>query len=301
MRNGMHIHRRERWVSASTALFVAALHALFVTPFMLGAAAHKRPVMPDVPGAGASALKANAPLVEAMTLVDLSHAAQSDEPPLEELASLGIELPRSNLTIASPDFVPPFFDEEAVEDPETTEAAGDTEGHAMMFGRYLGQISARIERAWRRPRSAIDAPRFSCQTKIEQDERGKVLSVELRHCNGDVRWQRSLVAAIEHASPLPAPPTPSVFARMLVLDFGAEPFQDGVSDEHHYEPEMRVAALSGLAAPRSSVDSDHAASQVAQHRGPIHLRIEGNTVTWTLQDPQETSAEQPMRVEEQLQ
>jgi hypothetical protein len=277
----MRTRSREWWVSACTAIFVAALHALFVTPFVLGAAAHKRPVMPDMQGAGASALKASAPPVEAMTLVDLSHSAQSDEPPLEELASLGIELPRSNLIIASPDFTPPLFDEEAVEDRETTEAAGDTQGHAKMFGRYLGQISTRIERAWRRPRSAVDTPRFSCQTKIEQDEHGKVLTVELRHCNGDARWQQSLVAAIGHASPLPAPPTPSVFARVLVLSFSAEPYVASVSDESEFEPEPRLASASR--GPTQVVtNTDKTLDDISRHQGAIELRIEGANVTWTL-------------------
>ena len=171
------------------------------------------------------------------------HTSRSEDEPLEELASLGIELPQAALVIASPDpLPPPLLDEEAIDDSETTEASGDTHGHAQMFGRYLGQISARIERAWLRPRSPISAPRFSCQTKIEQDQDGKVLSIELRHCNGDARWQRSLVSAIEHASPLPAPPTPSVFARMLVLNFSADAFQAGISNARRYEPEIRLAA-----------------------------------------------------------
>jgi hypothetical protein len=280
---------REWWVSASSAISVVALHALFITPLVLGSAARKRPVMPDMPGAGASALQSSAPLVEAMTLVDLSHTSRSDEPPLEELASLGIELPRSGLTIASPELTPPLFDEEAVEDRETTEAAGDTEGHAKMFGRYLGQISARIERAWRRPRSGIDASRFTCQTKIEQDERGKVLSVELRYCNGDSIWQRSLVTAIEHASPLPAPPIPSVFARMLVLDFSASAFQQGISDAHLYAPETRLAASEHASMVKIVGDPEKTLAGVSAHQGSIHLRIEGRTVTWTLEDSQSAS------------
>ncbi len=271
------------------AALVFALHAAFVAPFVLVASVHKRPVMPDMPGGSASALTASARQVEAMTLVDLSRTAQSETLPLEELASIGIEIPKLDIFVATPELAPiPMFEEEAAEDSEATEAAGDIEGHARMFGRYLGQISARIERAWRRPRSAIGAPRFSCQTKIEQDEHGKVLSVELRHCNGDARWQQSLVTAIEHASPLPAPPTWSVFARMLVLDFSAQPFQAGLSDERAYEPEVRLAA-SEPPAPAYSTPEPDTLRDLSQYEGPIYLRIEGNKVTWTLEDSAPTS------------
>ncbi|MGH8240775.1 MAG: TonB C-terminal domain-containing protein, partial [Steroidobacteraceae bacterium] len=162
--------------------------------------------------------------------------------------------------------------EEEIADAETTEAAGDTQGQAEMFGRYLGQVSARIERAWRRPRSAIGAGLFSCQTKIEQDERGKVLSVELRYCTGDARWQHSLVAAIERASPLPSPPVPAVFTRWLTLDFSGEPWQAGISNVQDYEPEIRLAK------------SVEAPVDVSRHQGHIELRIEGDTVRWTVSE-----------------
>jgi len=236
--------RRQWWASGGAAIIALALHLLMVAPLMVGGVVHKQPPPPDQPGAGASALASSAALVPAMTLVDLLHTTNSEQPPLEELASAGLELPQSALVIASPDPLPPPILDEAFDDAETTEAAGDTRGHAEMFGRYLGQVSARIERAWRRPRSAIGAigaPHFSCQTKIEQDERGKVLSVELRYCNGDIRWQLSLVSAIERASPLPAPPVPSVFTRWLTLDFSAEPWQPGLSNAHDYEPEIRLS------------------------------------------------------------
>jgi TonB C terminal len=277
--------RRQWWASAGAVILAIAAHLLMVAAFIPGGAAHKRPPPPDQPGAGASALASSTLMPEAMTLVQLLHTETSDSEPLEELASLGIALPHSALVIASPDPTPPpVLDEEAIEDAESTEAAGDTHGHAEMFGRYLGQISARIERAWRRPRSAIGASRFSCQTKIEQDERGKVLSVELRYCNGDVRWKHSLVSAIERASPLPAPPIPSVFARWLTLNFSAESWQAGLSNAHDYEPEIRLA-VSSEASPRQLVTNpDKALADVARYQGHIELRIEGDMILWTLSD-----------------
>lgn len=276
--------RTRHWgVSSAAALVATALHVMLIAPLVIGGG-NTRPPPPDQPGAGASALHSSTQLVEAMTLVDLLHTAPSEEPPLEELASLGMELPSSTVVVASPELAPmPMLEEDTTED-STAEAAGDTQGHAAMFGRYLGQITARIERAWKRPRTAIGVSRFSCQTKIEQDEQGKVLSVELRHCNGDAQWQRSLVSAIEHASPLPAPPTPSVFARMLVLSFSSESWQEGVSNAHLYEPVVAIASVSPAVPSEVVTNPDKSLADVARHRGHIELRIEGNAVQWTLED-----------------
>jgi hypothetical protein len=49
--------------------------------------------------------------------------------------------------------------------------------------------------------------------------RGEVLEVTLLECDSSPEWQQSLVNAIDAASPLPAPPNQSVFARSLVLNF----------------------------------------------------------------------------------
>jgi hypothetical protein len=65
------------------------------------------------------------------------------------------------------------------------------------------------------------------------------MEIELAHCNDDVRWQTSLVAAIQSASPLPAPPDPDVFSRILTIEFTAEPFAPG-KDAEGFEPESRT-------------------------------------------------------------
>lgn len=123
-----------------------------------------------------------------------------------------------------------------------THASGDDPGRAVMFGRYVGQISARIERAWMRPRTPIESGRFTCRARIVQDKTGVVQEVELRDCNGDARWQVSLARAIQSASPLPAPPNPSVFAKTLTLEFSSEPFIPG-GDAEGFEPQTRTAML----------------------------------------------------------
>ncbi len=279
---------RHWWASGTAAIGATVIHVSLIAPLVMATARHK-PRLPDQIGAGASAQVASSELATSMTLVDLQQDSTSEESPLERLASEGIELPQSALMIASPEpTFAPDLDEDATEDRTMTEAAGDTSGHAAMFGRYIGQINARIERAWLRPRDPIESGRFSCQTKIEQDANGKVLSIELRHCNGNVSWQQSLVSAIEHASPLPSPPIPSVFAGRLILNFGSNAYEAGISDERAYQPEIRVAdANVQVAASNQQIESP--TPELTNFRGSIHLNIEGKKVTWELEPGQRTS------------
>jgi hypothetical protein len=153
----------------------------------------------------------------------------------------------------------------------------DVENHSssgVISGRYVGQIQARIERAWLRPRTAIGAPIFQCQVQVEQDGAGQVGDVTLIKCNGDTRWQVSLVHAIEAASPLPAAPAPTVFARHILLEFRAMAYAPGVNADL-YEPAARPAPKEAeesngtFQAVREAVTAPHA------HK-VIRLRIEGS-------------------------
>jgi hypothetical protein len=127
--------------------------------------------------------------------------------------------------------------------PPTPEAtAADAGRLSKMYGRYVGQITSRVERAWRRPRTAIGDSSFSCQVRILQDANGNVNEVMLAKCNGDVRWQLSLVQAIQSASPLPAPPDPDVFSRTLRLEFKAEAYSaQSPADDYESLPSARMA------------------------------------------------------------
>ncbi len=117
------------------------------------------------------------------------------------------------------------------------DAAGDATARAALFGRYLGQITARISRAWLRPRTSIGGDRFSCWVQVEQDSRGNVEEITLKSCNGTIAWQASLVHAIESASPLPAPPDSSVFTKTLTFEMGADGF-DRQRSADGYEPAL---------------------------------------------------------------
>ena len=108
-------------------------------------------------------------------------------------------------------------------------------GLVVLSGRYLGQIQARIERAWRRPRSAIGSNLFRCQVQIDQRRNGQVGDITLQRCNGTMQWQESLVRAIDDASPLSAPPNPAVFSHHLILVFRSMGYTHG-APSGEFEP-----------------------------------------------------------------
>ena len=115
-------------------------------------------------------------------------------------------------------------------------------GRRLLYGRYIGQITARIERAWMRPRTPIDdVAFFACRVRVTQDRRGIVQEIELVRCNGTPRWQTSVVQAIQSASPLPAPPDADVYTSQITLDLQSATFTPGASAEG-FEPEVSVAA-----------------------------------------------------------
>jgi TonB C terminal len=109
-------------------------------------------------------------------------------------------------------------------DPALSEDSEGDAASSALFGRYVGQIDARIQRAWRRPRDPVEQEIFSCRARIEQNASGAIKEVTLERCNGNSRWQLSLLHAIQQASPLPAPPDPGVFKSVLHLDFRALPY-----------------------------------------------------------------------------
>lgn len=137
--------------------------------------------------------------------------------------------------------VPPPTDIGGLEDLQDTENTSNVgPDHSMMAGRYLGQIDARIDRAWIRPRTPIDSGLFACRVRVVQGNDGRVQEIEIIQCNGDTAWQVSLVRAIQSASPLPAPPDPKVFSRKLILEFHSTPFVPG-ADAEGFEPEPKMA------------------------------------------------------------
>lgn len=153
-------------------------------------------------------------------------------------------------------------------------------GLGVIYGRYLGQVHARIDRAWLRPRTAIGAPIFECQVQMDQDSAGRVLTMTLVECNGGPRWQLSLVHAIEAASPLPMPPAQAVLEPHVIMTFRAMAYSPGVSAQL-YEPSHAVPAEQGPDERdfQSQVAIQSLAEAARAHSGKaMELRIEGSKV-----------------------
>ncbi len=235
------------WIGAAGSLF---LHALFFLSVLFGAQVMKVR-RPEVQGVGAARIQSREAPSETLILLNLSTPVKSRPPLIAKLASLGLLPADLPMTLISPDPLPHFAHsaDHAAENKKTAAPIDreDAELRAALFGRYTGQIDARIERAWQQPRSPVnreeasmqglgpndsrtraivDEP-FECEVRILQDRQGDVQEVQLLRCNGDVAWRQSLVTAILAASPLPAPPSPDVFSDAITLTFVAGSLASG--------------------------------------------------------------------------
>jgi hypothetical protein len=162
----------------------------------------------------------------------------------------------SKMKIKSPISVDPpeFLNLETLalsEDEAANRTASGADGAELsrLFGIYTGQIQARIDRVWRRPRTPVneegasssDSESFQCEAQIVQDIKGNVQEILLPRCNGSPAWQHSLVMAIRQASPMPAPPSEKVFRRSINLNFIGLTYMVGAADdEYELEPQSTV-------------------------------------------------------------
>lgn len=276
----MSLKSRPFAVSAAGAVGVLLLHAVLVISFVLSLSLPSTR-RPNTTGTGASAFVSAAESDMTVVFIDEPTPAEDTAPPRSpSLASRGIMQPDEQLVVLGPDPSPAGTNVETAdsEDAVSDTASGDAAEHARLYGRYLGQLEARIERAWMRPRSEIGAPRFSCRARIRQDRRGAVAEASLDHCNGTERWQQSLLSAIRTASPLPAPPDASVYADVLLLSFASEAFVEGGSLQG-FEPESRLAdahdrsALESFQRFASGTQSDYRSDDKAGT--VVHLTIIG--------------------------
>jgi TolA protein len=100
---------------------------------------------------------------------------------------------------------------------EEQDSAASREHNESLRATWARAILAHIMRNWNKPpRLSTD---FRCELRVTQEPGGKVTNVTLGSCNGDQAVKESILAAIYGASPLPAPPDPSVFDRILLLTF----------------------------------------------------------------------------------
>lgn len=245
-------HRLPRinWLAASVAaLSSLAIHVALIEA-VLWQEGGARTRLPNSQGLGANLITADEEPIATLIFIEDPGAGHSEENPLEKMASAGKVLQSLQLTIITPQ---PSLDlsgepsdaQEAARDSDS--ASADRQARAALFGRYLGQIQARVDRVWRRPRVSPGPDGFDCRVQLRQTRAGEVVEVTLLDCASDLTWQLSLVRAIEGASPLPAPPDPGVFAESLQLKFHSAGYAPGTSDEG-FEPRSASAQVTTLGA-----------------------------------------------------
>jgi hypothetical protein len=246
------------------------LHGLVAQTVVLGTSTRKV-LVPTTQGLASTA---NAAGVESeMTLIVVQPVEPTTKDSVfEEFVSRGsllkdmpIALISSDVTTAAPSLQKEQLTDNA--DSESPVNSGDPAGQARLFGIYSGQIQARIDRVWRRPRTpvnenraqrqgALDEQAFQCQVRIIQDNQGNVQEILLPQCNGSAAWQRSLVIAIQEASPLPAPPNSAVFTNALTMIFtGFEYRPNSRADDYEIEvSRMQVQSRVSSASARTPVE-----------------------------------------------
>lgn len=226
-----------------SAIGAAALHLLLLSAVGLGTTVGK----PSPPRAGDPDIRlasTDEDAVSAMIFIDPSVLSQSQGISVAQLA-----IPAPTLKVLSAPRLVRVSVPELVGDggspskSATSTTAVDGPERAKLFGRYVNQIVARVERGWMRPHTPPSGttfwgrpvltekasrspagkaelpPLFKCRAQILQSRAGEVLEVTLLDCDSSAEWERSLVNAIDAASPLPAPADASVFARSLTLSF----------------------------------------------------------------------------------
>ena len=239
------LRQRERRITMRVLGMLAslALHALLLSPALLDAWAHAKDRLAHRAGHLSSPAR-NDDTPMTVTFLDESDDAIKAGYPIERPVPLGATTDKLLIPVAFSAPQPtPAVDLSSV-DVQTSAAtanSGESDpGLAIMLGRYVGQIRARIDRAWIRPRAPITSGQFQCRARIRQDATGNVLEIELEACNESPAWQLSLVHAIQSASPLPAPPDQDVFSEVLTLEFSATTFSPG-GDPEGFESESRTA------------------------------------------------------------
>ena len=301
MASGYQFKRRKAGVlGMCSALATVLLHGLIAGALLWGDGQHLKR-KPDLSGAGANAADSGAEVVSVLFFIDEPSAPRSPDEDAQPLSSGGAPKLASLVKIAAPDPLPPpplIASDDGDRTDVTAESDSDAASRALLFGRYEGQIKARIERAWLRPRSPIGEDSFQCHVKVLQDKQGTVLEVDLVRCNGTPRWQLSLAAAIQSASPLPAPPNPAVFSEALTLTFSARAFLAGRDEQGYESPAALIAQTQapGIGATPGNTPPTTASTPIFR-RYPksdvMELRITGTTATTERLDRPDLNARPP--------
>jgi colicin import membrane protein len=88
---------------------------------------------------------------------------------------------------------------------------------AGMVNQYLAGITRKVQGNWLRlPGMPQD---FSCKVWLKQIPSGEIIDVRIIESSGNIMLDRSVEAAVWKSSPLPAPPSPDIFDREVIITF----------------------------------------------------------------------------------
>lgn len=202
--------RRNAVGSVLCGLVIIGAHMAMLEPFLASPAGHKHSTFSNSPGTGSgtdSEMEVTFFNDQPSTHVGLPPAPLREDELTAPAMDASLEVP-ANIAL----------DDSEPLDPGNAVSVGDS----AAAGRYLGQVNARIERAWIRPHTPAGASTFTCTVEVDQDERGIVLAAKVQVCNGTYTWQQSLIDAIHTASPMPVPPDPHLFRHQMRLVFESD-------------------------------------------------------------------------------
>ncbi len=224
--SGLNQFHAKPWSMWSGALLLTmVVHSLLLGSLVLGSGTHRtRPPMKE----GFSAVARNSDGSESVSVLlffnDSSISSSDQDNESAYAASRAPEkISTSALALSAADVgSPPAPDIEIADNASAPEeSAADGAQLVMLFGRYMGQVKARIERAWSYPVAPTKSS-FHCRAQIKQSKQGEVEQITLQQCDADSLWQASLFQAIQAASPLSAPPSEKVFTEIVTLSFTAQ-------------------------------------------------------------------------------
>jgi hypothetical protein len=236
---GVRVRSQRRVIALMGVGATLLMHLLLVTPMFWGGAANVRPRPPDATGTAANSGSAQGVSAERLILIELNSAADVSAVPVLAVTTPEYIEPASLVQLLGPDSLPlmPLYIDPDGDAAQMNEA--DLIARTRLAGIYESQIRARIERAWRRPRTPLIDNVFECQVKVWQDAQGYVQRVVLQECEGTPEWFDSMVNAVKAASPLPAPPNPRVFVDSFQMRFASTTYRSG-GDEQGFEAEAGV-------------------------------------------------------------
>ena len=267
------------WTRVLGALGTLLVHAIALNSVGWRSSSHKAPPR----------IESTVSPTDELVLLNIDSTQKGDADLHRWIASLAPLLTDARIEVVSPEPLEIADALDAGDASIQTPEPGDPALRALMAGRYRGQISARIERVWVRPRTPVDDSRdgkatadssqsddtFSCQVQVRQDAAGNVQEVLLLRCNGTEAWRHSLVVAINQSSPLPAPPIPTVFSRELTMTFEAHAYEPGAPPDEYERQAGDGAVVSSTRPARSAAQPFATANgqEIIENLQPLRMDL----------------------------